>query len=292
MEWLKTEVFSYMKYWRIETWTLIVAVVALVQVWLIAFYKRVLRSGKVEIYETGRPEIGYSSYGPTVGLYGTLRARDRDLFIRSAELEVVKLKDHSRKRFDWIAFRPLTTVVGRAITELEVKLPASFMLPTAQPYQYKIMFSDSSVRAIQIILRNIQDKWIGDLTASGKLGRLRDTTGDLAKQQQRLAQIVNETYSEFTLRAEYSAAVESMRALNIWEAGNYQVTLIVHTAKPTRKYRKSWLFVPNEADEENFLLNPPKILQELCTEVAVPHFFAFPEYIHDNILTRAHLDKK
>lgn len=109
------------------------------------------------------------------------------------------------------------------------------MLPTAQPYQYNIIFSDSSVQAkLQIILRNIQDKWIGDLTASGKLGRLRDTTGDLAKQQQRLAQIVNETYSEFTLRTEYSAAVESMRALNIWEAGNYQVTLIVHTAKPTR----------------------------------------------------------
>ena len=51
IEFIRTEL-SNIGYWRIETWTLMVAIVALMLPWFIAFYKRVLRSGKVEIYES------------------------------------------------------------------------------------------------------------------------------------------------------------------------------------------------------------------------------------------------
>jgi hypothetical protein len=61
---------KYIRYWRIETWTAIVVLIALVQPWVVALYRRVLRSGRLEIYETGLPEIGY-------------RSRDRELLVKS-----------------------------------------------------------------------------------------------------------------------------------------------------------------------------------------------------------------
>ena len=72
---------QYIEYWKIETWTAIVAVIALVQPWVVALYRRVLRSGRLEIYETGLPEIGYSLWGATIALYGTLRSRDRECLL-------------------------------------------------------------------------------------------------------------------------------------------------------------------------------------------------------------------
>ena len=53
--------------------SLIIATVALVQPWMIALWKRFVRPGTIDIHETGTIEIGYSSFGPTIGLRGTLR---------------------------------------------------------------------------------------------------------------------------------------------------------------------------------------------------------------------------
>jgi len=109
---------QYIEYWKIETWTAIVAVIALVQPWVVALYRRVLRSGRLEIYETGLPEIGYSLWGATIALYGTLRSRDREMFAKSVTLQVRKLENTSaevatHRTLQWVAFRPLTTVMGQ-----------------------------------------------------------------------------------------------------------------------------------------------------------------------------------
>jgi len=283
------EFVGNMKYWRIETWSLIVAAVALMQPWIVSW----LKVGKVEIYETGLPEIGYSSYGATIGLYGTLRSHERDLFIRSADLEVTRLSDNSSRKFDWIAFRPLTTIVGRVLSELEVTLPSGFMLLTSQPHQYNIMFSDPVLREeIQTILRIVQDKWLATLKASSTISELVSKPQEPEKLRILLAQAAQPVFSAFARTPDYASAESALRSLAFWDQGTYKITLRVQIATPDRAYKKSWIIELSEADKEGLALNSSKILQELCTESLVPHYFAFPQYRPDNLATKLAMSRK
>ncbi len=70
--------------------SLIIAVTALVQPWFIALWKKFFRSPKIEIYPSGSLEIGYSDYGTTIGLHGTLRAPHGDVFVKSLRLQLTE----------------------------------------------------------------------------------------------------------------------------------------------------------------------------------------------------------
>ena len=269
---------QYISYWRIETWTLIVAVVALTQPWLISLYKRVIKAGKIDIYETASLEIGFSAFGPTIGLFGTLRAHNRELFIRIAELEVLRIDDQLRRQFDWIAFRPLTTVVGRPTNELAVTLPASFMINPSQPHPYNILFSDPEIRAnIQTVLTPLKEQWTSYLVSSAKIKAVLARPSD--RQQAELMKSANEIFKNFVSDKAYSEALTRLNSLVPWQPGNYAVTLLIRTAEPTRVYRKTWYFQLTEADQTNLRLNAEKTLQELCLETTVPYYFAYPKYL-------------
>lgn len=74
----------------------IVSFFLIVQVRLIALWKRYMKKGQINLYETGTVEIGYSTFGPTIGINGTLRAWNKDVFVRSIDLMVVREKDKSQ----------------------------------------------------------------------------------------------------------------------------------------------------------------------------------------------------
>ena len=61
---------DFLKIWG----TLIIALFALIQPWIRAIWKKLSWQQEVDVFETGSIEIGFSSYGPTVGLQGTLRS--------------------------------------------------------------------------------------------------------------------------------------------------------------------------------------------------------------------------
>jgi len=58
--------------------TLIVAIIALIQPWVVYLWKKFVRKGEIKLYPTGSIEVGYSSYGPTIGLHGTFRCLNQD----------------------------------------------------------------------------------------------------------------------------------------------------------------------------------------------------------------------
>jgi len=57
-----------------ENGILLLAIYGVVQVWIIALWKKYIKKGKIRIFETGSLEIGYSAFGPTIAVNGTLRA--------------------------------------------------------------------------------------------------------------------------------------------------------------------------------------------------------------------------
>lgn len=287
---------TYVRYWRIETWTAIVAVVALIQPWLGAFYKRLFRSGRLEIYETGLPEIGYSFWGPTIALYGTLRSRDRELFVRSVELHLRRFENGvkaSPRILQWVAFRPLTTIVGRTTLEMEVSQPASFMVNPTQPYQYNIFFSDLLVQnQLRRCVEKAQEKWLEHISEAGKLDKVRSKSGDPTQQQRLIANYLDQSYPTFTQTTEYAAALAEIRDLMVWKTGNYELTFTAQTAKPDRTYKRSWLMVLTEEQEAGLRSNAETILEAACKEIFRPHYFAYAVYLPNNRPRRNRLQKE
>ena len=145
----------------------IIATIALLQPWVVALWKRFLRQGTIDIHETGTIEVGYSSYGATIGLTGTLRAVHRDQFVRSIELTVVKGKDSSQHFFNWGLFRSGKLTIGRE-SEMTVELPSGFMLTTREPGRYSTLFVDSALQAeIRPHLTRVVEAWQGALLEAG-----------------------------------------------------------------------------------------------------------------------------
>ena len=287
---------TYIRYWRIETWTAIVAVIALIQPWIVAMYKRLFRSGRLEIYETGLPEIGYSFWGATIALYGTLRSRDRELFVKSVELHIRRLEDGVKGNpsiLHWIAFRPLTTVVGRTTLEMEVTQPASFMVNPTQPHQYNIFFSDLIIQnKLRQCVEKLQEKWLEHISQAGKLDKVKGKTLDPVQQQRLIALYLDQSYPDFTKTNQYTAALTEIRDLMVWKSGTYELTFIGQTAKPDRTYKRSWLMVLTQEQEAGLRSNAEKILEAACKNIFLAHYFAYPNYLPNDRLTRNRLVKE
>jgi hypothetical protein len=111
----------------------IVSLLALIQVWLIALWKR-LRTGQLEIYESGTIEIGYGNFGPSIAVNGTLRCKHKDVFVRRAKIQLKRLKDGAEHAFAWRAFRP-TTISLSPTANLELELASSFLITLDQPHR-------------------------------------------------------------------------------------------------------------------------------------------------------------
>ncbi len=126
--------------------SLIIAVTALVQPWLITLWKKFFRSPKIEIYPSGNLEIGYSGYGPTIGLHGTLHALHGDVFVKSIQLKVRRVQTNEEHWFAWAVFRsPVITFNPSESQPME--LPAGFIVSQTQPHRYNIVFHDPDIQS-------------------------------------------------------------------------------------------------------------------------------------------------
>jgi hypothetical protein len=256
--------------WTREDWTLAVAILALVLPWIVGLYKRLFRSGTVDIYETGMLEIGYSGFGATIGVMGTLRSRDRDMFIQRVFLTLTSPAGGAPQKFEWSAFRTTKTVLGQTGTiigqvgqtgEVSVDVPASFMISAIQPHRYNIIFSDTRLfQQMQSMLQNLVRSWRPFVQANvGEIGGATDPQA-----QRKLLQAVNRAYDKFSNTPEYVAALAEIERLFFWIPGVYKLTIHIDTARPSRHYSKTWAFTLSELDVNNLKQNYSAILDEAC----------------------------
>ena len=275
--------------WTSDTWTAIAAVVAfvaLVQPWIIAAWGRFFRRGTVDIYETGTIEIGFSAFGPTVGLMGTLRSRDRDMFVQSATVTILKKGTAIIRRFEWVLFRNPKTVIGSTVgqsAEVAVDAPSSFLILTTQPYRYNVAFYDVAIgqpaRSILEGFKQSFQTYVDKKTDLDVYAQPLDTNS-----RNRFIQQLRRAHNKFADTNEYGTAFSSFEELFYWEAGPYQLTLQVHTARPNRTFIKTWSFSLLGADIDNLRNNVPSVFEEI---VGVPltagtYLFAYPFYIYNS----------
>jgi hypothetical protein len=253
--------------WTTDTWAAIAAIVAfiaLVQPWLLGLWRRFFRRGTVEVHEAGNLEIGFSGYGPTLGVSGILRSLHKDMFVQRIDLQVVRKVDGFTRAFEWKAVRIPKLTFGNLSgqsAEVSFDLPLSFMVTPLQPHRFNVLFADQvSLQPALPPAQKLQQEWLSRVQALGvpKLD----------------ANVLSQPHVVKKLRTEYShQAAESetyqhllnlLHTLNYWQPGKYQLTMLVRTASPTKTIRKTWSFTLPEAELETLCNNVDSILEDVC----------------------------
>ncbi len=249
---------------------LAVAVIALLQPWVYALWKKLFRQGKIEIHETGAIGVGYSSFGPTVDLNGTLRCLNADLFVREIVVVVKKKKDSSTHRFEWVAFRnERMTYAGQP--EGSIELPYGFMLLTSSPRRYSITFRDTETHAeMWPILRDVRQQWTEIVTKK----QTKDPNISLTDERW-----VQKLYAEFEQSPTASESFTKLDRLCYWKAGEYDLEVTAYSSKPDRAFSQRWRFKLTEQDVKAVRWNVFKLLEEACYQQGYRNYYlAYSEY--------------
>ncbi|MEX0800217.1 MAG: hypothetical protein WD379_03250 [Dehalococcoidia bacterium] len=252
---------------------LIVASLALAQPWLLALWRRLFRQGTIDTHETGNIEVGFSGYGATIGLNGTLRAVHQDQFVSNIRLSLVKLKDSSRHLLDWGVFRS-QKVSTAGSQEQSIELPAGFMLTTPQPQRFSIQFFDIALQddmkpQIEAVLGGWQAA-VADADIAGLLELGLDATA--------ITQRVDEVYRQFSENSVHVSAYTALDRLCYWEAGQYSLEMQVSTARPDARFTRKWQFELTDQDANNVRSNSLKIVQDACGRTYGQYLFAYAPY--------------
>jgi len=266
--------------WSTDTWTAIAAIVAffaLVQPWLLAFWRRVFNRGTLEIYEAATIEIGFGGFGPSIGLMGTLRAIHKDMFVQSISLHVVKETSLASHDFEWRAFRdPKLSFAPRSGQSAEVlfQVPTGFTVSSLQSHRFNVVFSDqAAVQPAVPIFQKLQQEWIS------RTQKLDLQTSDLnTLRQPAVVAKLRRALSDLSVSPTYEEAVNTLNKLNYWEAGKYHLTMIVQTARPHKTVKESWSFTIPENESLNLQNNVVLTVQEALVPSGVELGFIYVAY--------------
>ncbi|MFN2312705.1 MAG: hypothetical protein ABR590_11720 [Spirochaetia bacterium] len=252
----------------------ILGFIALVQVWIIAAWKQ-LRKGSIEIYESGSIEIGYGDLGPSVALLGTLRCLEKDVFVKSMDVEIVRMKDGARHLFRWYAFRPHELSLGGQ-SQPKLEIAGSFLATPTQPNKYNIFFTESAfIAEFRPKVKPFLDRWHAYVRE-----RFEETGEDTMRRAVEVlgnTQLTQNLFKDFSDKGNVVEAYSLLDRAFYWHEGRYRITLKVDAAKPERSFTKVWSFALTQDDSERLRLNTVGILQSLCG-IQVTFNFAYPEY--------------
>lgn len=255
----------------------IILALSLAQPWLIKFGNRILKKGNIEINEYGNIEISYGNFGPSIGLDGTVLALNNDFFIQNIELSFRKIKDNSIHKLEWVSFRSPTLKFGKE-SEQTYELATGFMLYERRPLRYNIFFSDRETQGeMRPIVNKISKEWMKTFREAGG-EQLLSQIGRDVKMQQNLSSVMDDLFQKFLKEGEeVKKAWEPLTRLCYWDAGNYELTMIVNCSIPKKTFSKTWRFKLTEDDFSNLKLNVMELITDTCNRPAW-YRKAFPGY--------------
>jgi len=249
--------------WLLVWGTLLVALVALVQPWAIALWRYLFRQAQIDIYETGLIEIGFSSFGPTIGLHGSIFAQHQNVFVKSAEIRLTRDRDQAKHVFQWGLFRsPILFPSPGAM-----RLCAGMSLPKDSAQQYNILFWDRDTQEhMRPLIDVVREAWMGELVPIGSPAALDPTT----------VQAIYQNFSQAPLHVDTYTV---LGRLCYWEAGDYVLELCIQSVQPKAPFTKKWKFCLTAREADYVRINVLRILQDTCGQPVTPWHFAYLKYM-------------
>lgn len=258
--------------------TLLLAIYGIIQVWIIGLWKRYAHKGKINIYETGTIEIGYSTFGPTIGLNGTLRALSKDVFIRSMDLLVIREKDKAQHIFKWFAFRPPKIDLAGS-QSISMEIPSGFLTSPASPHRYSIVFNDNDLlEDVRPFFNEYMTEWSKVVDQLAKIW----PPSPEATPPPEIRTCQTKLIEDFRKSKIYVDMYTALNRKCYWEPGDYNLTINARTSKPDKVFTNNYKFSITEADSKNLRLNVVTFLSAPISSYLriknYPYKFAYSAY--------------
>jgi hypothetical protein len=248
---------------------LTLAIYAIVQVWVIALWKRI--SGKLTIFETGGVDLGFGGFGPAITLTGTFRAERKDMFIRKVDLRVVREVDNATFALEWLAFKAPEIKIGDP-TATTFEVPSGINVLVSQPKRYSIVFCDKKIQnTLNRQLIRVSQEWRRFL-----LGKQQSIQRALKNSTE--AEVLESCFAEFVTTTVSQTALEMLTASNWLRSGSYKITMETRTASPDKTFRKEWRYFLDDQLRLGLEGNALAVLRELCLG-KLEYFYASLEFV-------------
>lgn len=256
------------------TVTAVGAGVAIVQPWVIGLWKRYLRRGTITPYVTGFIELGFSEYGPTIGIDGTLRALHKDVFVKAIEVLLTKHRDQSKHTFEWLAFRShRASVAGASEATDFVEAPSGFMVTPNTPRRVCIVFSDVETR--QLIQKQLAAA-LANFWEHRRSEPFQRLDQRFLLDDAQVLQLLQGLTKQYQQDATHVNAYTAIDRICYWEAGKYEVELRVHSARPDQTFTERWAIELGEEQAKQLHVNVVNMLDNplyTTAGLSTPQFF-------------------
>lgn len=253
--------------------TTVVAVMALVQPWILRLIRRLFQAGSLEFYEAGKLVIQFGNICPAVELAGTFRAIHENQFLRSLDVTVEHV-DGSSHSFEWESFRfheagPL----GEQLPKFT--LASSFMVTPTAPEHRIIVFFDSESRVkmegrqeqVAILWSRYLEGHKVEVAADSPI---REPNGNpsesnAAGSPTRIAGAdANSMYVTFRETLEGKALYDALLHDCYWHVGSYTLTLNMNIDQLSRANTYAAQFSLSQGDVRKLHANIDSILRYWC----------------------------
>lgn len=247
--------------------TALIALVALVRPDIERELQR--RRAAIEMHPAGRLEVGYSNFGPTIGVQGTLQTIGSDVFISSSKVTVERVTDNLRHEFQWAVFRPQSYSTSTAQTQ-QFEIASGFLLSAASPRHYNIQFHDSATADnFRQSLLTLQRLWMAYLQAQGIV---------LANIQSSQIRGIYDAFHQAHVTTEITPLFDVVDRQFYWNQGTYRMTIEFRTSHPTKRFIFDYTFSLSEAESRSLRLNAVTCCLMICNVPDIIFNFAYPTY--------------
>ncbi|MEI6091656.1 MAG: hypothetical protein WCR42_14465 [bacterium] len=251
---------------------LVIAILALVQPWAFYLWKKYFIKGKIDFCETGNIEIGLSSFAATIGLNGTLVSINKDQFVSKIHLTLSKVDDNSIHKFEWGFFLGSKFRLSD-LNDNVVELPYGFLLSTNAPLRLNIQFWDTNqLASFRQITNNLGNDWNRFLEKCYPYEKRRIDTDVNTKTFQ--------LFEEFSKEHEFINAYSQYKELNYLKEGDYNLKIIINTARPNNEFTKSFRLKLTKDDCSILNGNILSVCELACGQYRFPWKYTYCEYNH------------
>ncbi len=208
---------------------------------------------------SGTLEVGYTQFGPTLGLSGTLTTLENVVFINNISILVKRLADSATAQFNWFAFRPHRFSTSRDFG-IDLKMPSKFLVAPATPYAYNILFSDQNQYAgMNPTIKMIKNRW------EESLEHFVQNPGsfDMFK-----------VFEEFLRKEEIARSYTQLLDFCYWVEGPYAINIIFVSKESRTLLEVQKTFSLNTNDVQGLRNNAGMIIADVCRQMDITYSIA------------------
>lgn len=239
-----------------EIITAIVAVIALVQPWVIKLLNMIFKKIKITFIPSGKIKLFYNRSGAYVQIGGVIEAKNQDTVIKDISAKIIRLCDNAELKMDWSSFNvPVyQSIAGNIVTTTE----------TARPFKVK----SNDLSPVFVEFCNIDDPFMDHLA------EIHNSLGAQARTIANPTISLEDARQNFKSTPEYQSVKEQLLESFYWKVSPYILRISVHYGSNAIK-DFSYKFSLDQTEITEFKKDIEKAMDSAIDTLygQMPHFY-------------------